>query len=232
MSSPKPHHWLENVAGHAGLELDLPSQPDIALIREVWPRVVRACGLPADRFTQEVAGHFRIAVGDVSAYDPQAVRLIPESIAREYGILAISATDSTIVVATSDPTNQAAQRDIVAHASRQPVFLLVSPMKLAQSMERAYAPARAPRNALQTLVARVAESERLPVGWFWTGESLSDARECDDTMLRCRVGRLDGVLQMVGNVPHEVQYACRARAARLNAAMRAAAARAAQTVVE
>lgn len=32
MSSPKSH-WLENVAGHAGLELDLPSQPDIALIR-------------------------------------------------------------------------------------------------------------------------------------------------------------------------------------------------------
>jgi len=158
MSSPKSH-WLENVAGHAGLELDLPSQPDIALIREVWPRVFRACRLPEDKFTQKVAGHFRIGVADVSTYDPQAVRLIPENIARQYGILAVSATESTVVVATSDPTNPGARRDIVAHASRQPVFLLACPSKLAQAMERAYAPARAPRNALQTLVAQVAESD-------------------------------------------------------------------------
>ena len=159
MSSTKPNHWLKDVAGHAGLELDPPDQPDIAFMREAWPRVVRACRLPDDKFTQKVAGHFRIGVADASTFDPQAVRLIPEGVARRYGILAMSATQSTVVVATSDPTNQSAHRDIVAHSSRQPVFLMASPIKLAEAIERAYAPSRAPRNALQTLVAQVAESD-------------------------------------------------------------------------
>ena len=153
------NHWLKDVAGHAGLELDLPRQPDIGMIREAWPRVVRACRLPDDRFTQKVASHFRIGVADVSTFDPQAVRLVPEAVARRYGILPVSATDASIVVATSDPTNRSAQRDIVAHSSRQPVFLMASPSRLAQALERAYSPARAPRNALQTLVAQVAESD-------------------------------------------------------------------------
>lgn len=159
MTSTNVHHWLKKVAHHAGLELDLPSNADIAMIREAWPQVVRACRIPDDNFTQKVAGHFRIGVADTSTYDPQAVRLIPEAIARRHGILAMSATDSTVVVATSDPTDRGAVRDIIAHASRQPVFLLASPIKLGQAMERAYAPARAPRNALQTLVAQVAESD-------------------------------------------------------------------------
>jgi type IV pilus assembly protein PilB len=159
MTSTTHDHWLKKVAHHAGLDLDLPSQPDITALRDAWPKVVRACRIPDDQFTQKVAGHFRIGVADTSTYDPQAVRLIPENVARRHGVMAMSSTESTLVVATSDPTNRGAVRDIVAHASRQPVFLLASPIRLAQSMERAYAPARAPRNALQTLVAQVAETD-------------------------------------------------------------------------
>jgi type II secretory ATPase GspE/PulE/Tfp pilus assembly ATPase PilB-like protein/ActR/RegA family two-component response regulator len=159
MTETAQNHWLKDVAKHAGLDVDLPRRPDISAVRKVWPDVARACRLADDRFTQRVAGHFRIGVADVGTFDPQAVRLIPESVARRYGILAISATSSSIVVATSDPANRAAHRDIVAHSSRQPVFMMSSPTALAEAMERAYAPARAPKNALQTLVARVAESD-------------------------------------------------------------------------
>lgn len=154
-----PNHWLHDVAVHAGMTIDLPRRPDIAAIRQAWPDVAQACNLDDDRFTQRVASHFRIGVADVSTYDPQAVKLIPEPVARRYGILPLSATGSTIVVATSDPTHRSAHKDIVAHSSRQPVFLMASPTVLAQALERAYAPARAPKNALQTLVARVAESD-------------------------------------------------------------------------
>lgn len=100
-----------------------------------------------------------MGVADVSTYDPQSVKLIPEAIARRYGLLALSSTDASIVVATSDPANRAAHRDIVAHSSRQPVFMMASPTVLGHALERAYAPARAPKNALQTLVAQVAESD-------------------------------------------------------------------------
>ncbi len=63
------------------------------------------------------------------------------------------------MIATSDPANRAAHKDIVAHSSRQPVFMMASPNALGEALERAYSPARAPKNALQTLVARVAESD-------------------------------------------------------------------------
>ncbi len=159
MSSSSPNHWLKDVAGHSGLDLALPRRPDITAIRKAWPEVARACQLSDDKFTQRAAGHFRIGVADLSIYDPQAVKLLPESVARRYGILALSSTDTSIVVATSDPTHRAAHKEIVAHSSREPVFLMVSPTVLPQALERAYAPARAPKNALQTLVAQVAETD-------------------------------------------------------------------------
>jgi type II secretory ATPase GspE/PulE/Tfp pilus assembly ATPase PilB-like protein/CheY-like chemotaxis protein len=159
MSDTKSNHWLKTVAQQVGLELKLPPRPDISIVRKVWPQVVKASRMSDDRFTQQLAGHFRIGAADVATYDPQAVRLIPEDVARRHGILAMSFTEGNIVVATSDPSNRAAVQDIVEHSGRQPVFLLASPLKLAESLERAYAPARRPRNALQTLVAKVAESD-------------------------------------------------------------------------
>jgi type II secretory ATPase GspE/PulE/Tfp pilus assembly ATPase PilB-like protein/CheY-like chemotaxis protein len=158
MSEPKPH-WLKNVAQQVGLDVDIPARPDISLIRKAWPEVVKASRMPEDKFTQKLAGHFRIGVAALSTFDPQAVRLVPESVARRHGVLALSFTEGTILVATSDPTSRSSVRDIVEHSGRQPVFLLAGPARLAETLERAYAPARQPRNALQTLVAKVAESD-------------------------------------------------------------------------
>jgi type II secretory ATPase GspE/PulE/Tfp pilus assembly ATPase PilB-like protein/ActR/RegA family two-component response regulator len=120
---------------------------------------VRACGISEERFIERAAAHFRIGVADLSTWDPQAVRLLPEAVAREYGILAISFTDTTVVVATSDPTNREALQEVVANSDRQPALLLASPARIDRVLERAYAPSRAPKNALQTLVAQVAASD-------------------------------------------------------------------------
>ncbi len=159
MTDQQQNHWLKDVAKHAGLDLDIPRRPDILTVRQAWPRVAKACGMDDARFTQRVAGYFRIGVADAGTYDPQAVKLVPESVARRYGILPLSATSTSIVIASSDPSNRSAHKEIVAHSSRQPVFLMCSPATLGPQLERAYAPARAPKNALQTLVARVAESD-------------------------------------------------------------------------
>lgn len=159
MNEPAANHWLKDVAGHSRLNLDLPRRPNISEIRRAWTQVARACNLPDDLLTQRIAAHFRIGVADFSSYDPQTVKLIPEAVSRRYGVLPISSTNATIVIATSDPTNRSAHKDIVAHSARQPIFLMASPTLLTQALERAYAPARAPKNALQTLVARVADSD-------------------------------------------------------------------------
>jgi len=152
-------HWLTAVAAGAGLELSLPATPDRAALRQAWAATVRACRVSEEKFTERAAAHFRIGIADLSTWDPQAVRLIPETLARTYGVLAISFSDDSVLVATSDPTNRAAVQEVVATSGRQPVLLLASPARLDRALERAYAPARAPKNALQTLVAQVAASD-------------------------------------------------------------------------
>jgi type IV pilus assembly protein PilB len=227
MSQTHRSHWLKDVAGHAGLDLTISDLPDFGEISRAWPEVVRACKMTDEAFTQRLAGYFRIGLADLTSYDPQAVKLVPEAVSRRYGILPLSATESTIVVATADPSNRAVQRDIVAYAARQPVFLVASPSKLTQALERAYAPARAPRNALQTLVAQVATSDFQVItnqgtGLFTTSFELEDPPLVKLTNFLLQQGlryrateihvepgqdqgrvrfRIDGVLQHVVDLP-------------------------------
>lgn len=175
------HHWLNDVAAHAGLALALPTDANFPEIAGAWLKVAQACRLSDEEFTRRVAGHFRVGYADLSAYDPQAVKLIPEAVARQYGIVALSADDGTITVATADPSTVGLRRAIVDNASRQPVFAVASPNKLTPAIERAYAPARAPKNALQTLVAQVASTDFQVISV--QGNALSTSFGLDDPAL-------------------------------------------------
>jgi type II secretory ATPase GspE/PulE/Tfp pilus assembly ATPase PilB-like protein/CheY-like chemotaxis protein len=236
MTQDPSNHWLKDVAGYAGLDIELPRRPEIGQVRTAWPKVAEACRLSDERFTQRVAEHFRIGVADANTYDPQAVKLIPEAVARRYGILPLSSTEGSIVVATSDPTNRSAHKEIVAASGRQPVFMMASPSNLGTALERAYAPARAPRNALQTLVARVAESDFKVLtsdghGMF-TGVEVQDPAvvKLTDVLLQQGVRyratevhvepgaqqgrvryRIDGVLQHVVDLPPKAHHRLVAR---------------------
>lgn len=137
MNDTAPNHWLKDVASHAGLDIDIPRRPDITAIRKAWPEGTRASKLSDDRFLQHIAGCFRIGVAEMNAYDPHAVKLVPEAVARRYGILPLSSTQTSIVVATSDPSNRAAHKEIVAHSARQPVFMMASPMRIGPALPRA-----------------------------------------------------------------------------------------------
>jgi type II secretory ATPase GspE/PulE/Tfp pilus assembly ATPase PilB-like protein/CheY-like chemotaxis protein len=159
MQPSPPSHWLRDVAGHAGLALDLPLRPDLPTLRQAWARVVDACATDDVEFTRRVAGHFRIGVADVAQRDPQAVRLIPEHVARRYGILALALTDSNIVVATFDPSNRSAVRAIVEHTGREPILLMSHPAAVGEALDRAYQARQAPGNTLEDLVAAVATND-------------------------------------------------------------------------
>ncbi len=159
MQPTTPSHWLKDVAGHAGLDLDLPLRPDLPTLKAAWSRVVTACNTTDAEFTRRVAGHFRIGVADVTQRDAQAVRLIPEHVARRYGILGVALTERNVVVATFDPSNRSAHRAIVEHTGREPVLLMASPTAIGEALDRAYQARQAPGNTLEKLVAEVAESD-------------------------------------------------------------------------
>jgi type II secretory ATPase GspE/PulE/Tfp pilus assembly ATPase PilB-like protein/CheY-like chemotaxis protein len=159
MQTTPKSHWLKDVAGHAGLTIELPAQPDLAAVRAAWSQVVEAMKTTDESFARRVAGHFRIGMADVSQRDPQAVRLIPESVARRYGILGVALTEQNVVVATFDPSNRSAYRAIVEHSGREPVLLMASPKAIGEALDGAYQARQAPGSALERLVAEVAETD-------------------------------------------------------------------------
>ena len=159
MQTTPKSHWLKDVAGHAGLAIDLPPRPDLPTLRNAWSRVVEAFETTDEDFVRRVAGHFRIGVADVSQRDPQAVRLIPEHVARRHGILGVALSERNVVVATFDPSNRSAHRAVVEHSGREPVLLMASPKAIEEALNRAYQPGQATGSTLERLVAEVAESD-------------------------------------------------------------------------
>ncbi len=141
------------------MELRLAPNPPFSAVRKAWPIVARACKVTDDQLARRVARHFRLGVADLSTWDPQAVALLPEKVARGHGILPMSFTDTTVVVATSDPSSRDARLDIIAHSGRQPVFLMGSPSAIWLATDKAYAPARSVRSTLQTLVTEASSDE-------------------------------------------------------------------------
>ena len=152
-------HWLTDVAAHAGLELRLAQFPELSTLSKAWRVVATACKATDDQLAQRVARHFRLGVADLSTWDPQAVALLPERIARTHGVLPLSLDNNNLVVATSDPANRDARQDIVSNSGRQPVFLMASPPAISQAIDRAYAPVRSVRSTLRTLVTEAASND-------------------------------------------------------------------------
>ena len=66
--------------------------------------------------------------------------------------------------------------------------------------------------------ARAAEAEQLPPEWHWRDTITASASTGSEF---CRANPDGGDLQMIGMIPDQVQTACLARIARLNAAARA-----------
>ncbi len=99
-------HWLRAVAERAGLPgavvgaLD-PRTPVV----EAWASMAQQCGLTEQDLAQHVATHFHLAVAKLDSAAPQAIKLVPERVARRYHVFPLREDDRHLVVATSDPTN-------------------------------------------------------------------------------------------------------------------------------
>lgn len=158
-STSSDRHWLVEVASHVNLELDLPSEPSPEVLARAWKAVAEACNVDDRQLTRRVSQHFRLGLADLSTWDPQAVALLPERAARTLGILPLSLEENRIAVATADPANATARREIRDHAGRHPLFLVASPRAIAEAMDRAYAPDQSTRSTLQTLIDAAASDD-------------------------------------------------------------------------
>lgn len=132
-------HWLVLAmqrsdvgdAAHCGLPVD-------ALPAKAWPWIADFLKVGLDDVTFGVARAFHLELADLSASDPVALSLLPEPDALRYGVLPIRCTDRDIVVATAEPLDFEAEREIGFLSGRNPVFVVASPDDISAAIQAAY----------------------------------------------------------------------------------------------
>ena len=135
--------WLVKVAkevgleGAADLEIDARTPPD-----EAWEAVSRACDVNQEELVGHVAASLRVDVADLDSAEPQALKLVPEKLARRYLVYPLREDDSTVVVATSNPTDLEVEQAIGFASGRNVVFEVAAAAEIRQKIEHEYSPER------------------------------------------------------------------------------------------
>ncbi len=162
---PQGQHWLVDIARRAALTgadtLDVPAS---APLHEVWPHVARHCGVSEEVLAQEAADLLRVPLARLDAREPHVTRFIPEKIARRFRIVPLRENDRQLVIATSDPIDEAAETGIAFASGRTPIFELASPAAIAGLLERAYAKAAVPAAGADEALGLVQRTNEAPIG--------------------------------------------------------------------
>jgi type IV pilus assembly protein PilB len=131
-------HWIGQVLGSVNANgMDIP----LGLSSfDAWKRAGEVFGIDAQALAQKVAGHFRLNVADIASADTRILKLVPEKLARRYVVFPLAQTDRQLFVATSDPTNFAAEQALTFSSGRTTIFKIAPPNAIQQAIERAYSP--------------------------------------------------------------------------------------------
>lgn len=140
-------HWLTMAATrggvgdatHSGVPYDRP-------IDEAWTWVCDFLKCTPSELAEGVAKAFHLEVADLKSVDGGALALVPQKLAKSLRILPLHARDRDITIATSEPIDYDAEREIGFVTSRRTVFQVAEPAALMEAIQSAYSakPARAP----------------------------------------------------------------------------------------
>lgn len=146
-------HWIARAVRRAGLVEKVPAGavPLGASSCEAWESIRDA--IHADDATMEsaVSTFFRTRTADLSNAQPTAVQLLPPSVARKYLVFPLADQNRSLLVATCDPSDLEAEREIGFASGRRPEFVVASPAALREAIELAYEPDRAVEDVLVKL---------------------------------------------------------------------------------
>ena len=146
MSGQVKTHWL--VASVRALDLPGANDVDAAeseKVGDVWARVREATGLSDAELTQRLADRYLMGVADLATSEQYATRLVPGIVAVKHQILPLRYTDRTLDVATADPHNVDAEREVSRLATRAVRFELAAPDAIAKALAHAYVGSGQPR---------------------------------------------------------------------------------------
>lgn len=147
-------NWLINAAERiGGCAQGRPKIPAGTSLDQAYALVAQSYGVPESALAASVAALFRLQPALLDDAEPEAIRIVPEKLARRYRLLPLHETHDEIVVATSDPTHHDAERAVEFIACRRVVMQVAAPTELAAAIEASYAPARVIETLLQSMDA-------------------------------------------------------------------------------
>lgn len=132
-------HWLVGVARRAGLDhADSLSLPAGLAPAEAWERVMSTCGVNEEELTRHVARVTRHEVADLDAAEPRVLKLLTQTVARQYLVVPLREDYRRLVVAVHNPTDLRVEQAVAFASGRTPVLEIASPRDIEQMIDSGY----------------------------------------------------------------------------------------------
>lgn len=211
--------WLvptvEKVVAPGALEAlraEVSKQPE-----SLWSVVVARKLATDDEVLRAAAARFRLPVADLTTIDRSARDAVPEPLVRRYNILPLKQTDSVLEIATANPFDIDAEKDLAFATGREVRTFLCSPGKIREKMDELYRGGNSDA-VMQQLLGGM--DERLQVTQLSEEEEMADLAASADEAAQRPVVRLvdlmlsDGILSRASDIhvePGEAGVAVRYR---------------------
>jgi hypothetical protein len=155
-------HWIVTVAQRA----QLPNSERLAVapgasVEEAWSEACRTCGVSPAVLSRHIAQQFRLRVADLDAAENRAIKLVPETVARRFGILPLRENDRQLVVATSDPVDLEVEQALGFASGRTPVFEVAPPEAIQRAIDTKYSPDRVVQSLLGNMAVGGGDSVQI-----------------------------------------------------------------------
>lgn len=154
-------HWLTNAAARAAIPgAAALIVPPGATARSAWEQLSRDLRMPDQALAARLAPVMRLPLADFERVDVKSARLVPEKLARKHGVFALRDTDRELVVASSDPQDYEAERDLGFASGRRIKFELAAPSSVDDALNGGYSGDRIVEHLLNSADSTLADAVR------------------------------------------------------------------------
>jgi len=155
-------HWLVNAAVRAGIPgAKTANIASNAPLGAAWEQLARELRMPEGALAAAIAPTLRTRIADFERAEPKAARLVPEKVARKHGVFALRESDRELTVASSDPQDYEAERDLGFASGRRIVFELAAPTTISDHLTGTYSADRIVENLLASSDSALADAVRV-----------------------------------------------------------------------
>ena len=191
-------HWLVNAAVRAGI----PGAKALNLAHGIpvgaaWEQVGKELRVSEKVLVSQLAPVLRLPPANLDHVEAKAARLLPEKLARKHMVFALRETDRELVVASSDPQDYEAERDLGFASGRRIKFELAGPASIEAALQGGYSADSIVQNLLNSSDSTLADAVR------FVEEEAPEAVAVQDQLVRGHAGLLvvrgrDDVVHLAG----------------------------------